>query len=68
MRIVLIVFILLVSFEVTAQKSKVRLKHANRVKGTIINGESVNKLYGKVHLKKDNVDFYCDSAIRYNNL
>ena len=31
----------------------------------VIDGESVTKLYGDVHLRKDDVDFFCDSAIRY---
>lgn len=65
MRIAVLIFSILISTFVFGQKTKVRLKHADRAKGTKINGEDVNKLYGKVHLQKDDVDFYCDSAIRY---
>ena len=58
MRIAVLIFSILISTFVFGQKTKVRLKHADRAKGTKINGEDVNKLYGKVHLQKDDVDFY----------
>ena len=59
---VLMVLMTIISF---SQKTRVNLKHADRATGTTIKGEAVNKLYGRVHLQKDNVDFFCDSAIRF---
>ncbi len=65
MRVFLFVVMVLVTISSFSQKTRVNLKHADRATGTTIRGEAVNKLYGRVHLQKDNVDFFCDSAIRF---
>ena len=65
MRTLSIIFLFIVSISYAQKKSKVKLLHADRGTGGTVDGQPVNKLYGKVHLKKDNVHFYCDSAIRF---
>ncbi len=47
------------------KKAKIKIIHADRGTGGELRGEPVNKLYGRVHLQRGDVDFYCDSAIRY---
>jgi len=66
-RLILLINILfLTAFSVSAQKKGgVKIIKTRRAKGMVINGESVTKLYGDVHLQKDDVDFFCDSAVRY---
>lgn len=59
------IVLLTLSFGYSQKEGGVQIKRAKRAKGTVINGESVTKLYGDVYLKKKDVDFYCDSAVRY---
>tara|TARA_B100000809_G_C15095430_1_gene514808 strand:- start:114 stop:1778 length:1665 start_codon:yes stop_codon:yes gene_type:complete len=66
-RLILVINILFLtlSFGYSQKKGGVKVIKTKRAKGMVIDGESVTKLYGDVHLRKDDVDFFCDSAIRY---
>ena len=67
-RLIVVINILFLSLSIGYSQKEgagVKVIKTRRAKGMVIDGESVTKLYDEVHLRKDDVDFFCDSAVRY---
>lgn len=62
---VLIIIGCLCSTTVTLAQKRVKLKHANTLKGGIKEGERIDRVIGEVVFVQNNTTIYCDSAIFY---
>ena len=61
-----IIAIALLAEPVSAQR-KVKLQHADRTKGRIVNGERIDRMIGNVVFVQNQTTIYCDSAIFYRS-
>jgi lipopolysaccharide export system protein LptA len=61
LRFILVGIVLVVPLSLTAQR-KLKLEHADKLSGTRVNGERIDKLNGNVVFIQNKATIYCDSA------
>ena len=67
MEIKLIILFSLLTSLVFSQE-KVELKHADKLTGKVVNGQSVREADGNVNFEQGNVKVFCNSAVQYLDL